>query len=180
MRKTPEQVLTEWTTQEFTLDLGQGTKTYSANDFCRLVIALALDGQSGLEPLLKKEFENPTLRRAYTTAWERLFSIVSGMLADDAVLVLMREVFDLHQIARLSNLVDFEDYFEEIILKEFGIPDGMKLGTYAKISEDRIKWLCGRLFQPRGPMPSIKDILSVQPMTRAVGLDALIKKKFGR
>lgn len=151
MKKTPEQVLTEWTQQEFTLDLGTGTKTYSDTDFCRLCIALALDGQLGLEPLLKKEITNETLRRAYANAWQYLVAIILSMKDDDQQAAdIMNRTFNPRNIVHLSNLVDFEDYFEQVIFNEFHIPDGLHLGTYPNILEDRLKRVCARVFVPRG------------------------------
>lgn len=150
MRKTPEQVLTEWAEQEFTLDLGTGTKVYSDDDFCRLCIALGLDGQRGLEPLIKKEITNENLRRAYTTAWERLVSVILSMRDDQQAADILNRTFSPYSIAHLSNLVDFEDYFEQVLLTELGVRDGMKLGTYANIAEDRLKRVLTRVFMPRG------------------------------
>lgn len=152
MRKTPEQVLTEWTQQEFTLDLGAGTKTYPATEFCRLCIALALDGAHELENLLKREFQSEKMRRAYSTAWDHLVSIILHKLDDRQAIDLMRYIFDPYKIMWLSGIVGFEDYFEQIIFDEFGIRDGLRLDYGVPLPSTKISKLCLNLFMPMGSL----------------------------
>lgn len=191
MRKTPEQVLTEWAEQEFTLDLGTGTHTYPVTEFYRLCIALALDGNKGLEPVLNKEFTFKVHRRAYATAWGRLTSVILSRLDDKQAPVLMRRIFDSYKIMWLSNLVDFEEYFDQVIFEAFGIRDGMRLSGYATIMQERINRLCLSIFRSpqfepfttfsipqvnhRYPSINFADIVHVQPMTQLIGLDSTIK-----
>lgn len=150
MRKTPEQVLTEWTTQEFTLDLGQGTKTYGADDYCRLCIALALDGHNQLENLLKREFQNDNMRRAYSTAWDKLVSIILKKMDDKAAVILMNSIFNDYKLMWLSGIVDFEDYFEQVILDNFGICDGLRPDCVTPMSSERLRKLRLNMFMPKG------------------------------